>query len=105
MRGRASTLASKAERQERQHDRDGKRNGACVGGVPGGREITSCQEACNVDGFAIPLPTAVVRVTGEKDGENTLVSVLATHSLVAPDGDSVSTPLPVICHRALRALY
>lgn len=59
-----------------------------------GREITSCQEACNVDGFAIPLPAAVVWVKGEKDGENALVSVLATHSTAAPDGDSVPNPLP-----------
>lgn len=78
MRGRADTLASKAERQERQHDRDGKRNGG-VCWRSTGREIATCQEACNVDRFAIPLPAAVAWVKGEKDGENALVSIFATH--------------------------
>lgn len=49
MRGRADTLASKAERQERQHDRDGKRNGACVGGVPGAKSQVAKRHVMSTD--------------------------------------------------------
>lgn len=49
MRGRADTFASKEERQERQRDGDGKRNGACVGGVPGAKSQVAKRHVMSTD--------------------------------------------------------